>query len=104
MSYQLTVIYHHPDDPAAFDEHYASTHAPLASKIPGLRSLQRPAAGPGPRGRPRRSTSSRCWSSTTRPRSVRAWAAPRARRPAGTSANFATGGVTMLAGEVTTYV
>lgn len=34
---KLVVAYGPPDDPAAFDEHYASTHAPLARKIPGLR-------------------------------------------------------------------
>ena len=34
---KLVVAYGPPDDPAAFDEHYASTHAPLAQKIPGLR-------------------------------------------------------------------
>jgi uncharacterized protein (TIGR02118 family) len=35
----LTVLYGKPDDPAAFDQHYTSTHAPLADKIPGLRSF-----------------------------------------------------------------
>ena len=33
MTFQLTALYHHPVDPVAFDEHYESTHAPLASKI-----------------------------------------------------------------------
>ena len=35
----LTVLYHHPDDPAAFDKHYWGTHAPLAEKIPGVKSF-----------------------------------------------------------------
>ena len=34
----LTVCYGHPADPAAFDSYYASTHAPLAEKIPGMTS------------------------------------------------------------------
>jgi len=34
----LTVCYHHPTDPAAFDAHYESTHVPLANKIPGFTS------------------------------------------------------------------
>ena len=34
----LTVCYGHPTDPAAFDDHYTSTHVPLANKIPGLTS------------------------------------------------------------------
>ena len=35
----LTVCYGHPADPAAFDSYYASTHRPLAEKIPGLLSF-----------------------------------------------------------------
>ena len=34
----LTVLYGHPDDPAAFESHYADTHAPLVDRIGGLRS------------------------------------------------------------------
>ncbi|MBV9173083.1 MAG: EthD family reductase, partial [Chloroflexi bacterium] len=29
----------HPTNPSAFDQYYASTHVPLAKKIPGLRSF-----------------------------------------------------------------
>ena len=35
----LTVCYGHPADPAAFDAYYASTHVPLAEKIPGMTSF-----------------------------------------------------------------
>ncbi|HEY2221659.1 EthD family reductase [Actinomycetospora sp.] len=35
----LTVLYGQPDDPAAFDAYYTGTHAPLAEKIPGMRSF-----------------------------------------------------------------
>ncbi len=38
MTYQLTVLYHHPQDVDAFDRYYEETHAPLAAKLPGLRS------------------------------------------------------------------
>ena len=37
---KLVVCYGTPDDPAAFDEHYSSTHAPLAEKIPTLRRFE----------------------------------------------------------------
>ena len=37
----LTVLYGHPDDPAAFDAHYEGTHVPLVDKIDGLRSWTR---------------------------------------------------------------
>lgn len=36
---KLLVMYNRPDDLSAFDEHYTSTHAPLAKKMPGLRSF-----------------------------------------------------------------
>lgn len=45
--YQLTALYDHPADPAAFDEHYDRVHAPLARAVPGLQrfTVSRPAPG-----------------------------------------------------------
>jgi uncharacterized protein (TIGR02118 family) len=37
---KVIVLYGHPTDPAAFDDHYASTHAPLANKMPGLQQFE----------------------------------------------------------------
>ncbi len=37
---KLVVLYKKAQNPAAFDAHYASTHAPLAKKIPGLRTYE----------------------------------------------------------------
>jgi uncharacterized protein (TIGR02118 family) len=34
---RMLVIYHRPEDPAAFDRHYAEVHVPLAKQLPGLR-------------------------------------------------------------------
>lgn len=34
---KLTVLYGHPTDPQAFDEHYHNVHIPLAKKMNGLR-------------------------------------------------------------------
>ena len=36
-----TALFGHPDDPDAFEEYYASTHVPLAEKIPNLRRFER---------------------------------------------------------------
>lgn len=36
----LLVLYKNPVDAAAFDQHYFSTHVPLARKIPGLRRYE----------------------------------------------------------------
>lgn len=33
---RLTVLYGHPDDPAAFDKYYREVHIPLARKMKGL--------------------------------------------------------------------
>lgn len=48
--YQLTVLYSHPEDPAAFDRHYREVHAPLAAKAPGLTSYTMNFCEPGPDG------------------------------------------------------
>lgn len=37
---KLLALYKQPTDKAAFDKHYVSVHAPLAKKMPGLRSFE----------------------------------------------------------------
>lgn len=37
---KLVVLYKHPTDVSTFDQHYFSTHVPLAKKIPGLRRYE----------------------------------------------------------------
>ncbi|WP_028924780.1 EthD family reductase [Pseudonocardia acaciae] len=48
--HQLTVLYNHPEDPAAFDKHYRDVHAPLAAKAPGLAGYTVNWCQPGPDG------------------------------------------------------
>ncbi|PZG18442.1 EthD family reductase [Nonomuraea aridisoli] len=50
-AYQLIVLYHHPENAEAFDKHYDEIHAPLAARLPGLRSYtaMRPVAAGGER-------------------------------------------------------
>jgi uncharacterized protein (TIGR02118 family) len=48
--HQLTVLYNHPEDPAAFDKHYREVHAPLAAKTPGVKSYTVNWCAPGPDG------------------------------------------------------
>ena len=48
--FQLTVLYHHPEDPTAFDKHYDSVHAPLALKLPHLRRYTVSRPGPDAEG------------------------------------------------------
>jgi uncharacterized protein (TIGR02118 family) len=37
---KLIVAYGVPEDPAAFDQHYAETHIPLAEKIPDVQRFE----------------------------------------------------------------
>ena len=37
---KFVVMYGQPEDPAAFDAHYAATHVPLVEKIPTLRRFE----------------------------------------------------------------
>lgn len=50
--YQLTALYNHPEDAAAFDRHYDEVHAPLANKIPGLQRYTISRPGPDADGNP----------------------------------------------------
>ena len=103
MTYQLTVLYHHPEDTVAFDEYYESTHAPLASKIPGLRhySVSRPMPGPDGSAPAEYLVATllfddgAAFGAATRTEEAKAAVAD--------VGNFATGGATMLTGDVTTY-
>jgi uncharacterized protein (TIGR02118 family) len=36
MTVKLMVLYTHPDDPDAFDQHYLGIHMPLVASMPGL--------------------------------------------------------------------
>jgi uncharacterized protein (TIGR02118 family) len=103
MTYQLIVLYHQPEDREAFDAHYESVHAPLASRIGGLRSYSalRPSAPDG-------GLTAEHLVATLVFDDEGAFAAgmgsPEGRAAADDIGNFASGGVTMLTGEVTTYV
>ena len=40
MTVKLVVLYAHPDDPAAFDQHFLGVHGPLVQAIPGLQRFE----------------------------------------------------------------
>jgi uncharacterized protein (TIGR02118 family) len=48
--YRLTMLYGHPEDPAAFDEHYRRVHAPLGARVPGVRGYTMNFCESGPDG------------------------------------------------------
>jgi len=49
---KLVVLYGHPDDPAAFEDHYVNAHFPLADRMPYVRRAEMAKAMPGPDGSP----------------------------------------------------
>ena len=103
MTYQLVVIYHHPTDADAFDRHYAETHAPLASTLPGLRSYTTVSPDPGADG-----TRAEHLIATLTFDDARAFQAAMGseagQAAVGDLANFASGGATIVSGGVTTIV
>ena len=50
MGMKVHVLYGKPTDPAAFEEYYRSTHAPIAAKLPGLQSFEYGKSMPNPDG------------------------------------------------------
>ena len=104
MTYQLIVLYHRPDDTAAFDAHYESTHAPLARKIPGLRSYSATHPDPAPDGTPAAEHLVATLVFDDQAALGAGMGSPEGQAAAGDIGNFASGGVMMLAGEVTSYV
>ena len=103
MSYQLTVLYHQPDDTAAFDAHYQSVHAPLAQKVPGLRAYTSFHPEPKPDGSPAPEYLVATLVFDDQDAFAAGMGGPEGKAAGDDIGNFASGGVTMLTGEVTSY-
>lgn len=105
MTYQLTVLYGRPDDTAAFDAHYADTHAPLAAGLPGLRSYTAFSPEPGPDGAVPDTYLVATLTFDDAAAFGDAMGSEHGRRTVADVGTFATGGATMLMGDgVVTYV
>ena len=101
---QLTALYGHPQDPAAFDAYYAQTHGPLATKIPGLRGYisNKPTALNPNEKSPHYLIAELYFDSME---SLQAgFQSSEGQAAAADVQNFATGGCTLVIGEVTTYM
>jgi uncharacterized protein (TIGR02118 family) len=100
VAVSLTVLYHHPADPGAFDEHYTEVHAPLAAKMPDLQSYTVVRPGPGPDGSAPayHLIATLTWAS---PEAMQAaMASPEGQAGNADLATFAQAGVTILVGGV----
>ncbi|MBU3062277.1 EthD family reductase [Nocardia sp. NEAU-G5] len=101
MTYQISVCYGHPDDPAAFEEHYRSTHLPLLAKVPAV------AAATYGRCRSLDGSATEFYAVAhivfdTEEDLQRALASPEMRATGKDVRNFATGGATMYLQELET--
>jgi uncharacterized protein (TIGR02118 family) len=100
VAFQLTVLYKQPDDVEAFDKYYESTHVPIATKLPGLRTYTVSGPVPGPDGAPPpyHLVAILTWDSAEEFQAALGSAEGQA--ATADVANFATGGADMLAGPV----
>ncbi len=99
---QLIALYGHPKDPAAFDRHYQETHAVLAQKIPGLKgfTITKLAALNPQEPSPYYLIAALYFESMAALQS--ALQSPEGQATAADVEHFATGGATLLVGEVQT--
>lgn len=97
---KIIVLYGPPADAAAFEEHYTNTHVPLAEKIPGLarfeatRVIATPEGGDPPYFR----VAELWFESLDTLQAGRA--SPEGQETVADIPNFASGGATVLIGEI----
>jgi uncharacterized protein (TIGR02118 family) len=100
---QLTVLYGHPQDPTAFDRYYREAHASLAKKIPGLKgytSTKPTSLNPQEQSPYYRIANLYFENMGTFQAALQS---PEGQAAAGDLPNFATGGATLMVGEVEVY-
>jgi uncharacterized protein (TIGR02118 family) len=101
--FQLTVLYGHPQDSTAFDRYYNQTHAPLALKLPGLKGYT---ANKPMSLNPQEPTAyyliAELYFESIAAMQA-AFQSPEGQAAVADTQNFATGGLTLLAGEVQVY-
>ena len=100
---QLSVLYGHPQDPTAFDNYYQQTHGPLAAKVPGLKGyIANKLVALMPNEPPPYYLIAELYFESMETLQA-GLQSPEGQAAAGDTQNFATGGVTMLIGEVQVY-
>jgi uncharacterized protein (TIGR02118 family) len=100
---QLTALYGHPQDPAAIDRYYRETHAPLAKTLPGLKgyTANNPTSLNPQEQSPYYLIANLYFDDMGALQAALQSHAGQA--TAGDLQNFATGGVTLVTGEVVVY-
>jgi uncharacterized protein (TIGR02118 family) len=100
---QLTALYGHPQDTAAFDRYYQETHGPLAQKMPGLKgfTINRPTSIDPQQKSPYYLIADLYFEDMATLQA--AFASPEGQATAADLQNFATGGCTLVVGEVQVF-
>ncbi len=104
MSFAMTVLYGRPDDESAFDAHYEQVHAPLAAQMPGLVSYTAFHPATGPDGVVPETYLVAALTFPDVETFLAATHSEQGRAAIADVEGFATGGVTILTGPVSTYV
>ena len=102
--YQLTALYQHPSDPAAFDKHYREVHAPLAAKLPGLSNFTMTWCAPDADGKQPTYHLIAVLRAESKAAMDQALAGPAGAAAVADLANFAGAGVEMIFGETDAVV
>ncbi|MEP9416109.1 EthD family reductase [Gordonia sp. VNQ95] len=97
--YVITIIYNQPTDPAAFDEYYTANHVPLVHAIGGVASFSMSHCESLDDTPPAAFAIARL-GFASKDDAVKALSSPEGQAAAADVANFASGGATMLFGEV----
>lgn len=97
--FRVSVCYHQPVDPAAFDAHYTDVHVPIALKVPGLVSLSTGKCRSLMPGQPAPYYMVASLTFNTAEDMKAALKSPEMAAAGQDVANFATGGVTMYSTE-----
>lgn len=96
---KLILLYGQPTDPAAFDAHYFSTHAALVAEMTGVRRFEAARCSTPDGSAPPYYLQAELWFDDD----TAMWAclgSPEGQAAAADVANFATGGATMLVGDI----
>jgi len=97
---KLTVLYGAPKDPAAFEKYYLGTHMPMGYKVKGIKHIELAKGLPGPDGKPPayyRVT--KLWFSNMK-KMQSVTGSPAFQKIVADVPNFATGGATIVAGQI----
>lgn len=97
---KLTVLYGHPDDTAAFEEHYVNTHVPLVDEIPDLQRFEAgKVVGTPDGGEPPYYWIAELWFESTE-QMQQSLSTPEGQAAPEDIPNFATGGATLFISEI----